>query len=209
MDKLLSVLMILVIWLMASPSAEASWASTILKGPNAGYCQSAYPGRPVDFIHAKDLSKCPENRKSGTVRQKTQQGAPRKKPNSTPVAAPTNKVARSGVLPTAPVNKVALSGERVRVGFSFHVNADCRSAGEIKSRMLEHPKNGVAEMVTEKGFTGYPKDDQRYYCNDTKTDVQAYYYKSREDFKGKDRFVVEVFYSNGNYRERLFNIDVR
>jgi len=75
--------------------------------------------------------------------------------------------------------------------------------------MLEHPKNGVAEMVTEKGFTGYPKDDQRYYCNDTKTDVQAYYYKSREDFKGKDRFVVEVFYSNGNYRERLFNIDVR
>jgi hypothetical protein len=201
MNKLLSFLMVLLIWLMASPSAEANWNSTILLGPNAGYCVSARPGQPVGRIYAKDVSRCPENRRSGAVRQKTQQGTPVKKPKSIGVSA--------GVLPTAPVNKVALSGERVRVGFSFHVNADCRSAGEIKYRMLEHPKNGVAEMVTEKGFTGYPKDDQRYYCNDTKTDVQAYYYKSREDFKGKDRFVVEVFYSNGNYRERLFNIDVR
>ena len=113
------------------------------------------------------------------------------------------------VLSTPPTNKVALSGERVRVGFNFHVNADCRSAGEIKSRVLEHPKNGVLEMVTEKGFPSYPKDNQKYKCNETQSDVQAYYYKSREDFKGEDRFVVEVFFPTGNYRKRLFNIDVR
>ena len=41
------------------------------------------------------------------------------------------------------------------------------------------------------------------------SDVQAYYYKSREDFKGEDRFVVEVFFPTGNYRKRLFTIDVR
>ena len=110
---------------------------------------------------------------------------------------------------TPPVNRVALSGERVRVGFSYDLHADCSSIGEIKSRLLEQPKNGVVEMVTEKGFTGYAKDDQKYKCNEKQSDLQAYYYKAREDFKGKDRFVIEVFYPRGSYRKRLFNIDVR
>jgi hypothetical protein len=117
--------------------------------------------------------------------------------------------AAAQVLSTAPTNRVALSGERVRVGFSYEVNADCSSAGEIKSRVLEHPKNGVVEVVTEKGFPSYAKDNQKYKCNETQSDVQAYYYKSREDFKGKDKIVVEVFYPGGSYRKRLFNIDVR
>ena len=113
------------------------------------------------------------------------------------------------VLSTAPTNKVALSGERVRIGFSYSVDPDCSSQGEIKSRLLEHPKNGVVEMLTEKGFPGYAKDHPRYKCNETLSDVLAYYYKSREDFNGKDRFVVEVFYPIGSYRKRLFTIDVR
>ena len=110
---------------------------------------------------------------------------------------------------TPPANRIALSGERVRVGFSYDLHADCSSIGEIKSRLLEQPKNGVVEMVTEKGFTNYAKDNQKYRCNEKQSDLQAYYYKAREDFKGKDRFVVEVFYPSGSYRKRLFNIDVR
>ena len=208
----------LFVGLMASPSvqpAEANWRSS-WDGPNSGYCASARPGQPISHYLAKDPRSCPENQRSGTVRRKTQQGTPVKKPKSTkPVAAqvlstaPANKVALTGVLSTPPTNKVALSGERVRLGFSYGVNPDCSSQGEIKSRLLEHPKNGVVEMVTEKGFPSYPKNNQKYECNETKSDVQAYYYKSREDFKGKDRFVVEVFFPNGNYRKRLFNIDVR
>ena len=112
-------------------------------------------------------------------------------------------------LSTPPVNRIVLSGERVRVGLTYDVDADCSSTGHIKSRVLEQPKNGVVEMVTEMGFTVYAKDDPKYKCNEKQSDIQAYYYKSREDFKGKDRFVVEVFYPNGNYRKRIFNIDVR
>jgi hypothetical protein len=67
---------------------------------------------------------------------------------------------------TAPKHKIALSGERVLIGSSYHVNPDCSSAGEIKTRLLEQPKNGVVEIVTEKGFTGYAKDDQKYKCNE-------------------------------------------
>src|SRR6266511_93421 len=109
-------------------------------------------------------------------------------------------------LSTEPANRIALSGERVRIGFSYDVNPDCSSRGQIKSRLLEQPKNGVVEMVTEKGYTRYAKDDQRYKCNENQSDLQAYYYKSREDLKGKDRYVVEVFYPTGSNRKRIFNV---
>ena len=112
-------------------------------------------------------------------------------------------------LSTPPVHRIVLSGERVRVGFTYDVDADCSSTGHIKSRLLEQPKNGVVEMVTEQGFTSYAKDDPKYKCNEKQSDIQAYYYKSREDFKGKDRFVAEVFYPKGAYRKRIFSIDVR
>ena len=65
--------------------------------------------------------------------------------------------AAAQVLSTPPTNKVALSGERVRLGFSYGVNPDCSSQGEVKSRLLEHPKNGVAEMVKEKGSQAIPR----------------------------------------------------
>ena len=193
----------LFVGLMASPSvqpAEASWRSS-WDTPTSGSCKSAPPGWPIDHTLVKDVRFCPENRRSGTVRRKTQQGTPVKKPKST--------LQDTGVLSTLLSDKVVLSGERVRLGFSYGVNPNCSSQGEIKSRLLEHPKNGVVEMVTEKGFPSYPQNNQKYECNEKKSDVRAYYYKSREDFKGKDRFVVEVFFPNGNYRKRLFAIDVR
>src|ERR1700746_3068865 len=99
---------------------------------------------------------------------------------------------------TPPKNAIVLSGERVRVGFNMDVNPDCSSTGQIKSRLLEQPKNGVVEIVTKNGFTAYVKDDPKYKCNEKQSDVQAYYYTSREGFKGKDRFVAEVFYPRGS-----------
>jgi hypothetical protein len=98
---------------------------------------------------------------------------------------------------TPPINRIVLSGERVRVGTAWDVNSDCSSTGHIKSRLLEKPKNGVVEMVAEMGFTSYANDNPKYKCNEKQSDIQAYYYKSQEDFKGKDRFAVEVFYPRG------------
>jgi hypothetical protein len=107
---------------------------------------------------------------------------------------------------TPPTHRIVLSGERVRIGFSYDVNPDCSSTGQINSRLLAQPKHGVVEIVTEKGFI---PDHQKYQCNEKQSELQAYYYKSQEDFKGKDRFVVEIFYPRGTYRKRVFNIDVR
>jgi hypothetical protein len=112
-------------------------------------------------------------------------------------------------LPPQTISVIALSGERVRASITYGLNADCSSQGEIKARLIEPPKNGAAEIVNEKGFSNYGKDDQQYKCNEKPSDVVAYYYKSKDGFKGKDRFVIEWFSPNGNYRKRIFNVDVR
>ena len=73
----------LFVGLMASPSvqpAEANWHSSY-DTPTSGYCASARPGRPTDHYLAKDPRFCADQR-SGTVRRKTQQGTPVKKPKS-------------------------------------------------------------------------------------------------------------------------------
>src|SRR5262245_62225722 len=88
MDRLFSFVMVLLIGLMASPSvkpAKANWQAPYLYGQNSGYCANAYPGKPIGHIAASDVRHCPENRKSGTVKQKT--------PKSTYVKKPKNTVA--------------------------------------------------------------------------------------------------------------------
>jgi hypothetical protein len=117
--------------------------------------------------------------------------------------------ARARELPTLPVSAIVASGERTRVGITFHLNPDCSSAGKIIARVIEDPNKGFVEVVTEKGFTEYAKDTQAYKCNERESEITAFYYRSMDGFKGKDRFTVELFYPNGNYRKRVFNVEVR
>lgn len=112
-------------------------------------------------------------------------------------------------LVTAPSFPIVASGNRTRVGTAYHLNADCSPAGAISVRLAEKPKNGTVELVAEQGFSDYGRDAQQYKCNEKPSELQAFYYTSRDGFTGKDRFVVEVFYPIGTYRKRLFNVDVR
>jgi hypothetical protein len=112
-------------------------------------------------------------------------------------------------LPTPPVFAIVASGERTRVGTAFHLNPDCSSGGKITVRVVDNPNKGIAEVVDERGFTSYAKDTQTYKCNERESQITAIYYKSMDGFKGKDRFTVEMFFANGSYRKRVFNVDVR
>jgi hypothetical protein len=112
-------------------------------------------------------------------------------------------------LPPLSQNKIVLSGERTRVGIAYDLNPDCTPAGELRIRLVEPPKNGVAKIVKEQGVTQYPKDNQMYKCNEKTSDIQAFYYQPQDGFKEKDRFATEAFTRNGAHRKRIFNIDVR
>ena len=114
----------------------------------------------------------------------------------------------AGELPTPPVSAIVPGGERTRVGITYHLNPDCSSGGKITTRLFQAPKNGKVEMLTERGFTEYAKDVHAYKCNERETEVTAFYYTSQDDFKGRDQFTVEIFFPNGNYRKRIFNVDV-
>jgi hypothetical protein len=110
---------------------------------------------------------------------------------------------------TPPAFKTVVSGTRTMLGRFYDLNGDCSSAGKVILRFMQKPRDGVAEIVSEQGFSGYPKDDQRNKCNEKPIDVEKVFYKSNDDFKGKDQFIVEAFYPNGDYRKVTVNIDVR
>ena len=146
----------LFVGLMASPSvqpAEANWRSSY-DGPNSGYCASARKGQPTDHYLAKDPRSCPENQRSGTVRRKTQQGTPVKKPNL---------AARPGAqqLPSANISPVVLSEERTQVWRTFNLNPDCRAADVIVAKVTK-PGKGQVEFEDNMGFSTYPKNSQKY-----------------------------------------------
>ncbi len=112
-------------------------------------------------------------------------------------------------LPTQPTFLTVASGVRLRYLLGFSLNADCTSTGEIVARIIQQPKNGMIEVAREQGYTQYGKEDQRYKCNEKRSEVVHLYYEPSERFKGKDSFVVEVFFPNGQYRKRVFNVTVR
>ena len=112
-------------------------------------------------------------------------------------------------IPTQPQFRIVLSGARTKVGMSYNLNADCTSAGIPSVRIVEAPKRGKVEIVNEEDYTNYSKDAQQYKCNEKKTEMVNYYYKSNEGFRGKDRFAVEMFFSNGQYRKVVVNVDVK
>ena len=112
-------------------------------------------------------------------------------------------------LSTKPAFLVVASGTRVHTTIAYALNADCSSIGQIVVRIVEKPKHGEAEIMHEEGFTAFGKEDQKYKCNEKRSEVVNLYYKADEQFKGKDRLVAEYFYPNGSYRKRIFNIDVR
>lgn len=125
------------------------------------------------------------------------------------VAAATLGQTCARELPTPPVFATVLSGDRTNVGKAYDLNPDCNPTGTITARLIEKPKNGLAEIVNERGFTNFPKETQVYKCNEKESDIINFYYTSNEGFKGKDRLTIETFFPNGNYRKRVFNIDVR
>lgn len=112
-------------------------------------------------------------------------------------------------IPTKPTFLVVPSGIQRQITLAYALNPDCSSKGTIVARIVQKPKNGELRVANEEGFSSYAKDDQRYKCNEKRSEVVKLYYTSDEGFKGKDRFVVEVFYANGSYRKRVFNVNVR
>jgi hypothetical protein len=101
-----------------------------------------------------------------------------------------------------------LSSETVRAGFTYHLKNDCSSDGKIILRLLRPPKTGTVRFVEEKGFPNYRKDDRRFACNTVPSDVTRIYYDAPRN-TGRDAFVAEAFYANGNMRRYVIDVVIK
>lgn len=102
-----------------------------------------------------------------------------------------------------------LQGKNTRIYKIYGSNPDCTDIPQGTMRITKHPKHGDVQIVVEKGYTEYPKDDQRYHCNVILRDHTALYYQSKPEFIGTDRVEMEWFGSQGAYSKYVIRIEVK
>ncbi len=89
---------------------------------------------------------------------------------------------------------VVLSGMRSRIVRLDQVQPDCTAELPVVL-VTKKPANGEIEIEEEMGFSIYPQSAPQSKCNDKRTLGAAVFYTSSRDFKGTDRFEIEVFYT--------------
>ncbi len=104
------------------------------------------------------------------------------------------------------LQRVAVSGERTKVGFAGSVNPDCSVRTLPKSSVLEPPKHGKIEIVHEDVFPNAKGDYTK--CNRTRVLGTVAYYTAAKGFIGKDRIVVRTSFSDGKVSDAVMNITV-
>ena len=99
------------------------------------------------------------------------------------------------------LKRVAFSGKKQRIEFFASVHADCTSSGIPVVKLTEAPAHGAVSFVEENDYPNYPKDNQRYDCNERKVPGTTAYYTSVAAFSGSDKFEMKVVYPQGNAHE--------
>jgi len=197
MDRLFSFVMVLLIGLVASPSVKSAKAQSFLNLPSSGYCAKARPGRPINYTWARNVSRCPENQRSGTVRQKT--------PKSTPVKKAKTTVAVAVGPRTVDRKRELFAGNESRLGWFYR--SDCSSKPLPDVRISTQPSKGVIRVEPVK----VPLNENApVQCNSKPTiDAVAVFYKSASDSIGSDKMTVEVDFRNGNVTRYVYEIEIR
>ncbi len=150
-------------------------------------------------------------------------GKPAAMPNPAPTAQPRVDPAKtetsaaatrseiknnSSVLPTVTKQVSVLSGKSIVAGFTYHLHNNCSAAGPIEFKILKEPNHGKLRLSSESGFTTYGKDDKRAICNEKPSEVSKIFYDANM-VAGRDHFIVEAFYINGNSRKFDISVDVK
>jgi len=143
-----------------------------------------------------------ETPEAGSGRQ-TAEARPARKPKrrwQTVVAASYKKVELS---------KTTLSGNESRIAAMNYVNADC-SGGPIPDvRIISQPSSGELRLEPIKHILDRQAKNRRAHCNGNTVDAVALFYKSKEQYVGADKVIVDVDFKHGKVSRYTFAIDVR
>jgi hypothetical protein len=107
------------------------------------------------------------------------------------------------------VTRFVASGAKQRIGSYAALNPDCTAIGDVNVRVTKQPEHGTVEITTTTNFPSYPKESDRYKCNQHKVKGMQVIYKSAEKYTGSDTLELLVLYPGGFAREVQYDMSVR
>jgi hypothetical protein len=106
------------------------------------------------------------------------------------------------------LDKSALSGSESRISAMNYVNADCSSGPLPEVRIVTPPGSGELRMEPIKYALNRDKKNPRAHCNGTIVDAVAVFYKSKSDFAGADKVVLDVDFKAGAVKRFIYAINI-
>ena len=107
------------------------------------------------------------------------------------------------------VDKSALSGNKSRIAAMNYVNSDCTSGPLPEVRIVTPPGSGELRMEPIKYAVNRDKKNSRAHCNGTVVDAIAVFYKSKSEYAGADKVVLDVDFKAGQAKRFIYAIDIR
>ncbi|GJE53660.1 MULTISPECIES: 4-aminobutyrate aminotransferase [Methylobacterium] len=100
-------------------------------------------------------------------------------------------------------SETVASGKVVRLLVAPNLKKDCSAGSMPEIKIAGAPKNGQLKTTTKK-----LKTPASYRCPDKEAQVAAVFYKSKADFTGADRVLIEVKTAEGTVEKQDIRITV-
>jgi hypothetical protein len=100
--------------------------------------------------------------------------------------------------------RAAVGTQPIELVFATHIDMDCKSKGESRLVISQAPKNGLLTGSQHQAFSEFTGAYAK--CDDKKVDGLRVVYAASPGFKGKDKFVFIVVYSDGETRR--YDVDM-
>jgi hypothetical protein len=105
--------------------------------------------------------------------------------------------------------KELFSGSESRIAAMNFVNADCSGGPLPEVRVVTPPNSGDVRLEPIKYAVSRQKSNPRAHCNGKVVDAVAVFYRSKSDFTGADKVVLDVDFKAGTVKRYIYAINIR
>jgi hypothetical protein len=103
----------------------------------------------------------------------------------------------------------AFSGTESRIAAMTYGNTDCSPGPLADVRVVTPPANGDIRMEPVEHAVNRKPDNNRAHCNGKVVNAIGVFYKSKQDFVGVDKIVLDVDFHDGYIKRFTYQVEVR
>jgi hypothetical protein len=107
------------------------------------------------------------------------------------------------------LSKTTLSGSESRIAAMNFVNTDCSPGPLPEVRIVSSPSSGELRLEPIKYPVSRKDKSNLAHCNGKVVDAVAVFYKSKAQYVGADKVVLDVDFKHGTVNRYTYSIDVR